>query len=243
MNKTMRILLSGLSFVVLAIGSTFPQAEAQSGKPAITNIEGAYYPIVNADHSVTFKVTAPDTAKVQIDLGRVYDMTKAADGSYMVTTAPISIGFHYYSLVINGVHVCDLSSQTFFGMSRECSGIEIPEDNVDYASYKDVPHGQVREVPYFSKLTGKWRRCFVYTPAEYTENNKTRFPVLYLQHGYGEDETGWSKQGHVQSIMDNLIAEKKAKPMLVVMDYSVEDNKNKPAPSSEHSGPTGDFAS
>jgi enterochelin esterase family protein len=147
--------------------------------------------------------------------------------------------------VINGVHVCDPSSETFFGMGREASGIEIPEVGVDIADYKDVPHGDVRQIPYFSKATGQWRRAFVYTPPQYEANKKERFPVLYLQHGAGEDETGWSKQGHVQQILDNLIAEGKAKPMIIVMDRGYATLLSPPTTteSTAHLGPMGDFVS
>jgi enterochelin esterase family protein len=145
-------------------------------------------------------------------------MTKNADGVWSVTTLPLVVGFHYYSLIVDGVTVNDPGSHTFYGTSKDSSGIEVPEKGVDYYSYKDVPHGDIRIRPYFSKVTGQWRRCFIYTPPGYDTNNRERYPVLYLHHGSGEDETGWTFQGKANIILDNLIAAKKAVPMIIVMD-------------------------
>ena len=153
-------------------------------------------------------------------IGRGFDMTKGPDGIWSVTTTPLVAGFHYYSLQIDGATVADPSTMTFFGSGWQNSGIEIPEPEADASYYhaKDVPHGRVSEQGYFSTTTNKWRRCFVYTPPDYETNVKERYPVLYLLHGWGENETGWYTQGHVDFIMDNLIAERKAKPMIIVMD-------------------------
>ncbi len=189
-------------------------------KPSSLNIPGAPYPCVHADRSVTFRVQAPDAQKVQVRLGGAHDMTKGADGLWMVTIPPQVVGFHYYSIVIDGAVVADPATRTFFGSGWDNSGIEIPEPEADAAYYaaKDVPHGQVSQRWYYSKVTGAWRRCFVYTPPDYETNARSRYPVLYLLHGWGENEQGWHTQGHVDLIMDNLIAAKKAKPMIVVMD-------------------------
>src|ERR1043165_8637557 len=189
-------------------------------KPSSLNIPGAPYPCVRADRRVTFRVAAPDAQKVQVRLGGAHDMTKGADGLWMVTIPPQVVGFHYYTVVVDGAVVADPATRTFFGSGWDNSGIEIPEPDSDgaYYSAKDVPHGQVGQRWYYSKVTGKWRRCYVYTPPEYEANSRTRYPVLYLLHGWGENEQGWHTQGHMDLIMDNLIAEKKAKPMLVVMD-------------------------
>ncbi|HET7732985.1 MAG TPA: alpha/beta hydrolase-fold protein [Paludibacter sp.] len=185
---------------------------------ASTNIPGAQYPQILPGNKVLFRIKAPDAQKVQVDLGKKYDMVKEEEGSWAVTTDPVVEGFHYYSILIDGVAVCDPSSQTFYGMSRMASGIEIPEKGVDYYTMKNVPHGQVSQIRYFSNVTKAWRRAFVYTPSGYSTSTAERFPVLYLQHGGGEDETGWPNQGKMDAIMDNLIAEGKAKPMIVVMD-------------------------
>ena len=157
---------------------------------------------------------------MQVRLGGAHDMTKGADGLWMVTIPPQVVGFHYYSIVMDGAVMADPATRTFFGSGWDNSGIEIPEPDADAAYYsaKDVPHGQVSQRWYYSKVTGKWRRCYVYTPPDYDANSRARYPVLYLLHGWGENEQGWHTQGHVDLIMDNLIAAKKAKPMIVVMD-------------------------
>ena len=198
----------------------------KNSKPASTNIPNAQYPRITPDSRAIFRVKAPEAQKVQIDLGKKYDMTRGEDGNWTVTTDPIVEGFHYYSVVIDGVSVCDPNSQTFYGMSRMASGIEIPEKGVDYYLPKNVPHGQIRQIRYYSTITQDWRRAFVYTPAGYDSNPTTKYPVLYLMHGGGEDETGWPNQGKVDMILDNLIAEGKAKPMLIVMDRGTATNPN-----------------
>jgi enterochelin esterase-like enzyme len=189
-------------------------------KPSSLNIPGAPYPCVHPDLRVTFRFQAPDAQKVQVRLGGAHDMTKGPDGLWMVTIPPQVVGFHYYSIVVDGATVADPATRTFFGSGWDNSGIEIPEPEAEAAYYspKDVPRGQVGQRWYYSKVTGKWRRCYVYTPPEYEANTRTKYPVLYLLHGWGENEQGWHTQGHMDLIMDNLIAAQKAKPMLVVMD-------------------------
>jgi enterochelin esterase-like enzyme len=193
-------------------------AQADECKPSPLNIPGAPYPCVHADRSVTFRVAAPDAQKVQVRLGGAHDMKRGADGLWMVTIPPQVAGFHYYSLVVDGAVVADPATRTFFGSGWDNSGIEIPAPDEDFYAAKDVPHGDVRQHWYYSKVTGQWRRSYVYTPPEYDSNPRSRYPVLYLLHGWGENEQGWHTQGHVDFIMDNLIAEKKAKPMIIVMD-------------------------
>ena len=144
-------------------------------------------------------------------------MAKGPDGIWSVTTTPLVAGFHYYNLLIDGAAVADPSTMTYFGSGWPNSAIEVPAPDAEFYQLKDVPRGRVSEHWYYSKVTGKWRRCFVYTPPDY-DVSKVRYPVLYLMHGWGEDETGWFTQGHVDSVMDNLIAAKKAKPMIIVMD-------------------------
>ncbi len=187
------------------------------GAPASTNIRGADYPQILADNRVIFKTKAPDAQKVQIDLGKKYDMVKDAEGYWNVTTDSISEGFHYYSLIIDGVAVADPASETFYGMGRMASGIEIPFMGGRYYALGNVPHGDVRIKNYFSRVTNSWRQMYIYTPPDYDENLSEKYPVLYILHGGGEDETGWARQGKANLILDNLIAEKKAKPMLIVM--------------------------
>jgi enterochelin esterase-like enzyme len=196
--------------------------------PAPTNIPGVQYPQILPDNRVIFRVKATDAQKVQIDLGKKYDMTRDTGGYWKLTTEPIGEGFHYYSLLIDGVPLVDPSSQTFYGMGRMASGIDIPDKDGDFYTAKNVPHGQVRSVNYYSNITKAWRRAFVYTPPGYDEHVELRYPVLYLQHGAGEDETGWSTQGKMDFIMDNQIAEKKATPMIVVMDKGYATDPTKP---------------
>lgn len=217
----MKNLLQLLIILVLSVNQSFSQpAEAISkSKPASTNVRVAEFPRILPDSRIIFRVDAPDAPSVQIDIGgKIFDMSKAEDGLWYVTTDPQVPGFHYYSVVIGGLRVADPSSQSFFGMERMASGIEIPEKGVDYYFPKNVLHGDVRSKIYFSEIAGNWRRAFIYCPPGYDVDVEKKYPVLYLQHGGGEDETGWVIQGKVDIILDNLIAEGKAKPMLVVMD-------------------------
>ena len=202
---------------VVSCGLCWGQA-ADDCKPSTLNVPGAQYPCVYSDNRVAFRLAAPDAQKVQVRLGKAYDMVRGADGMWSVTIPPQVVGFHYYTLVVDGVTMADPATRTFFGSGWDNSGIEIAEQGADYYSAKDVAHGEVRQRWYFSKVTGKWRRCYVYTPPDYDSNVKARYPVLYLLHGWGENEQGWHVQGHVDFIMDNLIAAKQAKPMLIVMD-------------------------
>ncbi len=187
------------------------------GAPASTNVRGANYPQILADHRVIFRIKAPDAQKVQIDLGKKYNMVKDKSGYWTVTTDSISEGFHYYSLIIDGVAVADPASETFYGMGWMASGIEIPFMGDRYYAVSNVPQGDIRIKNYFSTVTNSWRQMYIYTPPGYDLSVDTKYPVLYILHGGGEDETGWATQGKANLIMDNLIAEGKAKPMLVVM--------------------------
>lgn len=187
------------------------------GITSSSNIRSAKFPRILQDGRTVFKIKAPDAQKMQIDLGKKYDMVKNAEGFWEVTTEPISEGFHYYSLLIDGVAVADPASESFYGMGRMASGIEIPFAGDDYYAVKDVPHGELRIKRYYSSVTNSWRRCFVYTPEGYDVNSNEKYPVLYILHGGGEDERGWATQGKADLILDNLLADKKAKPMLVVM--------------------------
>ena len=206
-----------LTLALLSCGFCWGQA-ASDCKPSTLNIPGAQYPCVHPDNRVTLRVTAPDAKQVQVRLGGTHNMTRGADGAWTVTTPPQVVGFHYYALLVDGAQVADPATYTFFGSGWLNSGIEIPEvSGGEYYQAQNVPHGTTRLQWYFSTVTQKWRRCFIYTPPGY-DTTKTRYPVLYLLHGWGEDETGWHIQGHADYILDNLIAAKKAKPMLIVMD-------------------------
>ncbi len=188
--------------------------------PASTNIRGAEYPRIHPDLRVTFRIKAPEAQKVVFGFfdSQRYPAKKDEDGYWTATTEPQVPGFHYYRVFIDGAEVNDPSSETFYGTGKDTSGIEIPEKGVDFYLPKAVPHGEVRERWYFSNTTQGWRRIFVYTPPDYDNDRDTRYPVLYLQHGGGEDERGWPNQGRVSFILDNLLAERKARPMLVVME-------------------------
>ncbi|MDX2247046.1 MAG: alpha/beta hydrolase-fold protein [Bacteroidia bacterium] len=187
------------------------------GLPAVSNVRNAKYPQILPDNRVMFRIKAPEAQKVQIDLGKKYDLEKDAEGFWTGTTEAQSEGFHYYSLLIDGVAVADPASEAFYGMGRMASGIEIPFNGESYYDLKDVPHGDIRMKRYFSRVSNSWRRFFVYTPPGYDVNTETKYPVLYILHGGGEDERGWATQGKTDLILDNLIAEQKANPMLIVM--------------------------
>lgn len=186
------------------------------GTRAATNIRSAQYPQILPDNRVVFRVKAPEAHRVQIDLGKKYEMAKDTGGYWAVTTDSIGKGFHYYSLLIDGVALADPASETFYGMGRMASGIEIPYRNGDYYAVKDIPHGEIRIKKYLSKALGGWREMYVYTPPGYDKSTE-KYPVLYLLHGGGEDQRGWATQGKTDLILDNLIAEGKAKPMVIVM--------------------------
>lgn len=188
-------------------------------KPASTNQSGRQFPQVNSEGRVRASISAPEAKRVQLDISAVkYDLTKDTNGVWTGDSNPQDEGFHYYQLWVDGAAVPDPNSLYFYGASRWGSGIEIPAKDQDFYALKNVPHGQLREHLYFSKSNNSMRRCFVYTPPGYDKETKKRYPVLYLQHGGGEDETGWGNQGHANLIMDNLIAEGKAKPFIIVMD-------------------------
>ena len=189
--------------------------------PADTNVWGVEYPRVDSTGRVQIRVKGPDATKVRLNFwsGPKVDMEKQPDGFWMVTTPPLVPGLHYYTLIIDGAEVSDTNSRAFFGGGKYTSMVEVPEPGSTYYSIQDVRHGAVREVWYNSKVTGTWRHALVYLPPDYDTQIKARYPVLYLQHGAGEDETGWIRQGHANFILDNLLATNNCKPMIIVMAY------------------------
>ena len=195
--------------------------DAPDFQPASTNVWGAEYPRVDSTGRVQLRVKAPDATKVRVNFwsGPKADMVKQADGYWTFTTPPLAPGLHYYTFVIDGAEVSDTNSHAFFGGGKHASAVEVPEPGSTYYSIQDVPHGQVREVWYNSKVTGTWRHALVYLPPSYDAQTKVRYPVLYLQHGAGEDETGWIRQGRANFILDNLLAAGNCKPMIIVMAY------------------------
>ena len=212
--------LAGVALLMAAASLCCAQ-EPGDFQPAVTNVPDAQYPKVDSQSRAEIRVKAPDASKVKLNFwsGPKLDMEKQADGYWTVTTPSLAPGLHYYTVIIDGAEVSDPSSYAFFGGGRDASMIEIPEAGATYYTAQDVPHGQVHEVWYHSQVTGTWRHALVYTPPGYDTQTRVRYPVLYLQHGAGEDETGWIRQGHANFILDNLIASGSTKPMIVVMGY------------------------
>jgi enterochelin esterase-like enzyme len=195
-----------------------PAPPVEDFKPAPSNQPGKQYPQVNSERRARFRIVAPDAKSVRVPEWGGITLTKGEDGAWVGTTRPLDEGFHYYRINIDGADVPDPGSKFFYGANRWGSAIEIPAHDADFYAVKNVPHGQLRQNLYFSKSTNTTRRCFVYTPPDYDKDTSKRYPVLYLQHGAGEDETGWGSQGHANLIMDNLIAAGKARPFIIVMD-------------------------
>ena len=195
-------------------------------KPSTLNQPGKDYPQVNSQGYVRFRIEAPGAQSVKVSLGlggRGGTILKMAEDTTWIgtTEGPMDEGFHYYHLTIDGGVFNDPGALNFYGSTRWESGIEIPAHDQDFYALKDVPHGNVQQILFPSKSTNTSRRAFVYTPPDYGKDQSKRYPVLYLQHGWGEDETAWSNQGHANLIMDNLIAEGKIKPFIIVMTYGM----------------------
>ena len=209
---------SSLLILLCLLSVTIAKAQLlENSVPASTNINQNQCPCIMPDKSVVFQVRAPNVQKLQIDLGKKYDMVKDSNGIWTVRTEPVEPGFHYYFLVVDDLPVADPASQSFFGTGKMTSGIDIPGSGTNFYAIKDVPHGAVTSRYYYSDVTESWRRLFVYTPPGYDKKIETRYRVVYIQHGGGEDETGWVNQGKTDLILDNLIAEGKAKQMIVVI--------------------------
>ena len=213
-----------ISLTARAQDSSPSPLATDDANPSIFNVIGQQYPRIDSQLRSTFRLTAPEAQKVQVlfntplDPKERIDMVKGENGVWTLTTQPLAIGFHYYTFVIDGVSVSDPATRVFWGNGRMSSALEVPEKGVDHYDVKDVPHGDVREKTHFSKIDNKMRRSFIYTPPQYEKNVSARFPVLYLQHGGGGDETQWVTQGRMNFTLDNLIAAGKAKPMIVVME-------------------------
>jgi enterochelin esterase-like enzyme len=232
-----------LAMVAILLGASLCYGQEQGDfKPATSNVLDAQYPKVDSNSRVLIRFKAPDATKVKLNFwsGPKVDMEKQADGFWTVTTPPMAPGLHYYTVIVDGAEVSDPASTAYFGGSKWASAVEVPEAGVDYYQPRDVPHGQVREIWYHSSVTGTWRHALVYLPPDY-DTAKSRYPVLYLQHGGGEDETGWIRQGRANFILDNLIASGNTKPMIIVMangyasraGYVVPDLTGKPFGSPE----------
>lgn len=189
-------------------------------KPASTNTFISQYPAVNPQtRQAMFRVVAPYAQNVTLQLSGKHSMKKDDKGVWWYTTNPLVVGFHYYAILIDSVPVMDRGSEAYFGSNWESAGIEVPEGpEGDYYRFnKNIPHGEVRSLYHWSDVNGLERHVNVYVPPGYEKNPENKYPVLYLVHGWGEDENGWSVQGHMANIMDGLIASGKAVPMIVVM--------------------------
>ena len=212
-----------------ALAQTAAAPIAEDFQPSSLNQPGQQYPQVNSQGYVRFRVAAPDAQAVKVSLGLGGRggtvLAKGPDGAWTATTeGPLDEGFHYYHLNIDGGTFNDPGTLNFYGSTRWESGIEIPAKDADFYALKDVPHGHVQQVLFPSPSTKAQRRAFVYTPPGYDKNQRERYPVLYLQHGWGEDETAWANQGHANLIIDNLIAEGKTRPFIIVMTYGMTND-------------------
>lgn len=213
--------LRAFTFALLLAASLSAEAQtntpAEDSKAASSNVPRQEYPRIDSQRRAHFRIRAPGAKSVSVSLPGGRAMTRDTNGVWTVTTAPLAPGFHYYTISIDGVAVSDPASESFFGTGKMSSAIEVPSPGEDFYLPKEVPHGEIRAHYYLAKSTGKTRRCFVYTPPGYDTNLTARYPVLYLQHGMGEDARGWPEQGRSGFILDNLIAAGKAKPMIIVM--------------------------
>ena len=211
--------MRSIAMLMLFAASFCVAQESGDFKPATSNVLDAQYPKVDSSSRVQIRFKAPEASKVRVNFwsGPKADMEKQSDGFWTFTTPQLAPGLHYYTIVVDGAEVSDPGSTAYFGGSKWASAVEVPEAGADYYLPKDVPHGQVREIWYHSSVTGTWRHAFVYLPPDYDNQTKMRYPVLYLQHGGGEDESGWIRQGKANFILDNLIAGGNTKPMIVVM--------------------------
>ncbi len=222
-HRLIMILLATVITCGTCLARTEQPADVNDFKPSSLNQPGQEYPQVNSERRARFRIHAPQAQSVSVNIGRT-QLTKDVNGYWVGTSQPLDEGFHYYHLTIDGGTFNDPGTLNFYGSIRWESGIEIPAHDQDFYALKNVPHGKVQQILFPSKSTNTSRRAFVYTPPGYDKDQTKRYPVLYLQHGWGEDETAWSNQGHANLIMDNLIAERKIKPFLIVMTYGMTND-------------------
>jgi enterochelin esterase-like enzyme len=217
--KTNLSILALTSILCGQLWAAEDKAPADDWKPAPSNQAGKQYPQVNSEGRVKFRIIAPKAQSVGVSFKDSSTFTKGDDGAWIGYSRPLDEGFHYYTLNIDGAEVPDPNTMYFYGSGRWGSAVEIPARDADFYALKDVAHGQLREIQYFSKSSQTNRHVFVYTPPDYDKETAKRYPVLYLQHGAGEDETGWGRQGHAGWILDNLIADGKVKPFIIAMEF------------------------
>jgi enterochelin esterase-like enzyme len=242
-NKKHIMKIAILGFTILAGLQALAQTNepvAEDFKPSAVNQPGQQYPQVNSQRHARFRIIAPEAKTVSVGLGGRggTTLTKGEDGVWMGTTAkPLDEGFHYYHLTVDGGTFNDPGTLNFYGSTRWESGIEIPAHDQDFYALKDVPHGRVQQVVFSSKFTNSIiaRTAYVYTPPDYDQDTTKRYPVLYLQHGWGENEYAWWNQGRANLIMDNLISEGKTRPFIIVMTYGLTNEG--PGPGGRRGGP------
>lgn len=223
MNKT-HTLIALTTLLMGPLTQAQDNAPANDWKSATTNQLGKEYPKVNSEGRVMFRIVAPNAKTVGCTFRDSSEFKKGEDGAWYGYTRPLDEGFHYYMLNIDGAEMPDPNSRMYFGAMRWGSAVEIPASDEDFYALKNVPHGQLRELYFHSPSTDSMRRAFVYTPPGYDENPDQRYPVLYLQHGWGENEYGWGEQGYAGFIMDNLLAAEKARPFIIVMTYGMTND-------------------
>src|SRR5512136_2267453 len=216
------VLACGTSWAQMGRTAVLPPSAAGTAHPSAYNFPTAQFPRIEADNRVTFQFKAPDAQKVQVSIANTpFDMIKGENGIWTLTTAePQDLGYHNYWMIVDGAIVLDPGTDAFIGYGHMCNAFEVPDPNGGFYELRDVPHGNVLIKNYFAKSIDAWRHIFVYTPPDYEKNSSTRYPVLYLQHGGGEDERVWIEMGRTNLILDNLIAEGKIRPFIVVMETS-----------------------
>jgi len=224
-TKSLLIALAMILASFASIAQPPQPAVIEDFKPSVFNQPFQQYPQVNSQGYARFRILAPNADSVRVSLGLGGQggtkLTKADSGYFIGTTAgPMDEGFHYYRVNIDGATVNDPGTGFFYGSQRWESGIEIPSKDQDFYALKNVPHGNMQQIIFSSKSTNLQKMAVVYTPPGY-EKGKTKYPVLYLQHGWGENETSWGVQGKTNLIMDNMIAEGRIKPFIVVMTYGM----------------------
>jgi len=224
MKKSLFILLIAMAVSGACLAQSGQASSVINADTAHTspyNLSGARFPRILADSRVIFHFNAPTAQKVQVSINNVpFDMTKGEDGVWTYTSEPQDKGYRNYWMIVDGAIVLDPATNAFIGYGHMCNGFEIPDPDGGFYQLKDVPHGNVLVENYYSKVAKSWRHIFMYTPPGYDKNTTTRYPVLYLQHGGGEDERVWIEMGRTNLILDNLIAEGKINPFIVVMETS-----------------------
>lgn len=223
MKHTFKI-LALLALMTGHLGLAQNNPPVDDWKPASSNQPGREFPKVNSEGRVQFRIAAPNAKSVGVSFRDSSPFSRGEDNAWYGHTRPLDEGFHYYTISIDGADVPDPNSRMFFGANRWGSAVELPARDQEFYALKNVPHGELREIFFHSPSTDSMRRAFVYTPPDYDQNSETRYPVLYLQHGWGENEYGWGAQGHAAWIMDNLIADKKSRPFIIVMTYGMTND-------------------